>query len=593
MAFGKIKINKLFNKHDIEVDLSKKCNILIGSNGIGKSTTLKIINSLYQIDMINLAKIPFKSLDIESIADENNHTINGEYCTIHDRNKFYYSHIQYLELFPTKEFLLKAYEKFVENNYKDISNDSNAVLRSGSIINSVEKALDELQENNLYGQFIYNLYAEQLQPQLILSIINRYSDFNINIIKSFINKSWNKETFEGSLIYQKLYGENRDVHLFDTEYDNYYIDLVENYKLKSEYTDRSFIVSETLKWLKDGKNVGTTYRKENIVQKPVMDYRSYGLSPYLYKITDGEIANFYKLVLGNTDDFEMLGDLSDSNLKGMSRFFKSRKGIEEVCIEELLSNKVLDINGLISRFYYEEEFVIEFNRRALKKYRDVIDCRGKVYNYSHEEIENFYYNKEILEYIKNYFKPIIAQNGFFDMDFTKFQRDENGFSCLDYEYDLAIAFFEFYNEEINNLLDDDNINPVMKNYKFLIKKYFTDKYVEIYPDGIHIRERENFGKTKERLTIITYIQNDIEISMLSSGERKILLILSVCFFMKNINLMIDEPELSLSLIWQEQLLPDLLQYGKMKSILVATHSPYVAKDESLRDNIVFLPSRER
>lgn len=54
--------------------------------------------------------------------------------------------------------------------------------------------------------------------------------------------------------------------------------------------------------------------------------------------------------------------------------------------------------------------------------------------------------------------------------------------------------------------------------------------------------------------------------------------------------MLDEPELSLSLIWQEKLIPDMLKYTQAKQIIVSTHSPYIANDESLTDYITYLPS---
>ena len=53
---------------------------------------------------------------------------------------------------------------------------------------------------------------------------------------------------------------------------------------------------------------------------------------------------------------------------------------------------------------------------------------------------------------------------------------------------------------------------------------------------------------------------------------------------------IDEPETSMSLIWQEQIIPDLLQYTNLKNIIVSTQSPYIVRNSELLGNIVYLPS---
>ena len=82
---------------------------------------------------------------------------------------------------------------------------------------------------------------------------------------------------------------------------------------------------------------------------------------------------------------------------------------------------------------------------------------------------------------------------------------------------------------------------------------------------------------------------DEEISLddLSSGEKQIVSIFAYLLLRdddKNI-LIIDEPELSLSMPWQKSFLPDVLATGRCAYVLSVTHSPFVF-DNELRSRIV-------
>lgn len=73
----------------------------------------------------------------------------------------------------------------------------------------------------------------------------------------------------------------------------------------------------------------------------------------------------------------------------------------------------------------------------------------------------------------------------------------------------------------------------------------------------------------------------VQLSQLSSGEKQIVSIFSQIYLDldKQFVVLLDEPELSLSIYWQENLLPDILASDKCKFLMAVTHSPFIFGDK--------------
>lgn len=76
-------------------------------------------------------------------------------------------------------------------------------------------------------------------------------------------------------------------------------------------------------------------------------------------------------------------------------------------------------------------------------------------------------------------------------------------------------------------------------------------------------------------------QEEIELSMLSSGEKQIVSLFSRLYLESDDKciLLIDEPELSISMRWQKMLLPDIIRSGNCSLLLTVTHSPFIFDNE--------------
>lgn len=72
--------------------------------------------------------------------------------------------------------------------------------------------------------------------------------------------------------------------------------------------------------------------------------------------------------------------------------------------------------------------------------------------------------------------------------------------------------------------------------------------------------------------------SELEISKFSSGERNIIFLFFNLIFTDADMYLIDEPEVSLSLSFQQRIVGDIFDVTKGKSVIIATHAPYIYKD---------------
>ncbi|WP_314327010.1 AAA family ATPase [Fusobacterium pseudoperiodonticum] len=139
------------------------------------------------------------------------------------------------------------------------------------------------------------------------------------------------------------------------------------------------------------------------------------------------------------------------------------------------------------------------------------------------------------------------------------------------------------NKYLWNLIEKliDNYNQ-QKKYDDRIKK-FTDTCNKYLND-------KQFYYNQSTLSLEIFLISDskekkgsIKLANLSSGEKQIISLFSkLCLESKgnkkNI-IIIDEPELSLSLKWQKMLLPDIINTGNCDLLITVTHSPFIFENE--------------
>lgn len=135
---------------------------------------------------------------------------------------------------------------------------------------------------------------------------------------------------------------------------------------------------------------------------------------------------------------------------------------------------------------------------------------------------------------------------------------------------LKKSFKPFINEYRTRALP---IEEQIEKFLNVINKYLVHKKIKF--------DKANFNFMLEIGTNTTPLDE----KLLSSGEKHIFSVFSNLVFNKkdSIHLLIDEPELSLSITWQKMFIEDITEFEKVKNLIFVTHSPYVIPEEMVDD----------
>ena len=163
-------------------------------------------------------------------------------------------------------------------------------------------------------------------------------------------------------------------------------------------------------------------------------------------------------------------------------------------------------------------------------------------------------------------------------------------------------------EKIIGQIEDNNSSPNQYLVYFLEQLYSVYKAQEHLDTSIkkfrdvcngYLKEKQFFyDESRVDLRIYrTNTNNEIELkddnvvdlNHLSSGEKQIVSLFAQIFLDvdKKFVMLLDEPELSLSIYWQEKLLSDIYDSGRCVFMLAVTHSPFIFRN-SMKEYVVGL-----
>ena len=545
----KIRVNGIFDRYNNEVDVDKKCNILIGENGIGKSTTLKIVKAFLSGDFVELLKYYFNSIEVID----------------HNKNV----KINYVDLFPKANDILNITNEYVIDS--SLEKESSWINYNKCDIEKYNyKLLDLVEENpNCYTHLIRNVINDGNK----FSMDGFREEYNITNNSDYLrDASYILNIFYLRFINVKDYNNIRYI-------DNTEFSKNESYKTFDEILknyNRVFLISavKEIDIVNDVFNIPNKYFSIND------DFRILDS----YKKEENDILKRVPRDIRKREDFE--NKSVHLSVEEMERFYNEL--FNKYSVEEIINNTIyeniykdydvykdlggfnnsyrpsIDIKKILFKNYYSEDVLRKFTRDYYTMLKKMVN---REYSAQELDLELCFDNSDIMNKYYIFMEPLIPRYSFY----RSFLLGSNKTSYYSYE---AQVFNKFILDNLDYYVNYENDKIKILNY--LLSEYFKNKKIYCSPNGLIISDNKDF-------------KNRYNFKYLSEGEKKVILLLIISVFNDNDVLILDEVETSLSVIWQKRLINDLLKEGNIDHLIVSTQSPFIVDDDALFENVVCLP----
>ena len=567
----KIRINGIFNKYNNVINIDRNCNILIGENGIGKSTTMKILKSILKKDFISLLEYHFNSIEI---IDKKTILIKYEDLFIsYDRFESIISKYQNDKNIKYKEELLHnikyIYELFKNDNnnnlYKElvretIKNKDNSLFDSNKFRKKFMSILGESEFININNEYRNNVDLNinplpdkdiiELASSMIYIIYHYFLPKNnndiiyfyeTNIVKEINNIDKVLKEFKDILFVSSV----KEINVHNYIGDNWSYSKLELYKNLDVYNKIINRIYNESKKPHKGKKLSFSQKIDNLLFD-VENEKNRDKTYFEKYISYYDHIEILKELFDTYDIDYIIGNIIYENITDDNNI--------------LIDDKNLYINKLLFNSYYGNNFIKSFTKKYYIMLKKMIN---KEYEENELNIKLYSDDPDLKFKVETYICPLIPCN-------SLYKKYLNTSYLSDYEIKVFNKFVYEVMEEVINYKNDES-----KVLDDIFHEYFKNKYVSTSPKGLIISSIND--------------NNDLEIEYLSEGEKRIIIMFIISILTDLDVFLLDEPETSLSVIWQKNLVPSLLKYGNNKKLIIATQSPFIVSDDDLLEYTICLP----
>ena len=515
-----VKITKLFGRFNYELKfMPENIMIITGPNGYGKSTILKMINSFCDNNLQKLFTYTFKKFEIT--CDDCNVAIT--------RNEKSFKINDHVFPYPDDKIINR---RGVQPFIRRVGYDEYIDLRTNQIIKMNAKDIfnDRLKEDFQGDRFFELLFlflefgSTEKSPQQFEELKKAFS-----LIKK-AKHSIGKIQFiqEQRLIErrrvpeeERVYSEPKEkyVTVINENSEKLKADLAEIMKKHSSLS--SELDSTYIGRLLDA-DISSTHNIQDIMDS-IEELRI--KQQKLQKYALAEIKNVSDIVQRDTEKLEKYVTVINENSE------KLKADLAEIMKKHSSLSSELD-STYIGR-------LLDADISSTHNIQDIMDSIEEL------RIKQQKLQKYALAEIKNVSDIV--------------QRDTEKLEKYMVELSIYLKDANEKYDVFENIINKLDLYEEIVNHKLKFKKMKLSR-----TDGIQVVSDEG---------------SLLSLNDLSSGEQEILVLFFKLIFESDVNLlMIDEPEISLHIAWQKELMNDLrrvIQLNKNIQVIIATHSPQI------------------
>nr|WP_315035082.1 hypothetical protein [uncultured Chryseobacterium sp.] len=422
----------------------------------------------------------------------------------------------------------------------------------------------------------------------------------VNIFYYFLSKQWNKLL---------EYNFRKIKCLINEEYIEFTKDFFQNL-LQRDSKFRTKFSTSTLSKLNQISEILNSFDFFNMTSKDIemlsekFDIPSRVIREYIFEVYEKKenIDNHNNI---KSIELKLNTILKDIKIIYLPTYRRIEKDLVNILPHLERSIKEYEIQN--RRYGFKEENYMELVEFGMNDIQRKIEKRCL-------DLKNYFYDKLNTNLIGSYLDDILNKS-YNNFDFTKIsQMDEEALNYILKRLDDSVIskdgknkLRDFvkslqFNYSNNNIEDKINAHFVWKLFQIydfqqkeesdilnlinICNEYLGDDKELVYNKDefkveINLNQEINYRNTIRHLFLDTETNKDekpnrIEFKDLSSGEKQIIsLFTHLVLSDKDYYIIIDEPELSLSVPWQERFLNDILKLRKCKGLLAVTHSPFI------------------
>lgn len=415
-----------------------------------------------------------------------------------------------------------------------------------------------------------------------LKCVNLFGRFNYNItFNNDVTIITGPNGYGKSTILRMIDAINRGINGI-----NFFINLrFDEFEfMKIETNEKIRIIKKNDKLLINNQELDLDFYKELILS--VLREERF----YLKRLDDNTVYDrrkekVYRIeeyILENFSENELAGKSDDFLLNMELRYNISKRFKDKELNKNLKAIREIDnYRKIISNIYYiKEQRLIITEEKHRKEDMEFINQLPSKLKAIINEVSNNYSdvaNKLDSSYPDRLFSTqsgITNEEYELEMEKMKEKLEKiKKFDISDIQISKNITFKKEHAKALRIYVDDFK-------EKYKVYEEFIEK-LELFTDIINSRlSFKNIKISRENgIAVIDDSNNEIELKKLSSGEQQeVVLFFKLIFDVQpNELLLIDEPEISLHILWQKKFMDDLLKIIKFKKInvIVATHSPQI------------------